>query len=159
MKATKWIVGGGAVLGIVSCFLDWASIELGGASKAVAAEFPTGGMDQGGPIFIFLLALPLIAAVVGIIKRMGRGMGVLALIGGLLTAFMGLVKYADIDRAAAELASVGIGSVSVASGYWLMFGCSVVCTAGGLIALIKPEPKPQLVPTVPQPQHAYPVAQ
>ncbi len=152
MKATKFIVGAGAVLGIAACFMDWAAVELTGLAKEVSGGgFPAGGMDQGGPVFIFLLAMPLIAAAVGLLKRMGRGMGVLALLGGLLATFMGLVKYSDISEAGAKLAEAGMGSVSAAPGYWLMFVASVICTVGGLVALIKPEPKPAVAAPQPAP--------
>jgi hypothetical protein len=144
MKATKWIVGGAALVGISSTFMDWMSIELGGLAKSVADDVPTGGMDNGGPIFIFLLGLPLLAAIIGIAKRFGRGMGVMALIGGLLATFLALVKYADISEAAAQLASAGMGQASVAVGYWVLFVGSTLATLGGLFALIKPEPAPTL---------------
>lgn len=157
MKATKWIVGVGAVMGIAACFMDWATIELTGLAKAVSSgsDFPAAGMDQGGPIFIFLLAMPLIAALVGVLKRMGRGMGVLALIGGSLSSLLALVKYADIADAGAKLAEADMGSVGVAGGYWLLFVGSAIAAMGGLIALIKPEPKP--VAAAPA-QPAYPMA-
>lgn len=154
MKATKFIVGAGAVIGIAACFMDWAAIELTGMAKAVAGDtFPTAGMDQGGPVFIFLLAMPLIAALVGVLKRMGRGMGALAFIGGLLASFMGLVKYADIADAGTKLADANMGAVDAAAGFWLMFMGALIATIGGLIALIKPEPKPQPAPQVTPPAY------
>jgi hypothetical protein len=146
LKATKFIVGAGALLGIVGTFLDWATVELEGPAAGLGAAVPTSGMDNGGPIFIFLLALPLVAAIVGLIKRFGRGMGVLALVGGLLASLLALVKYADISDAGAEIARQSMGSMSVAGGYWVMFvGCSITAI-GGLIALVKPEPKPATPP-------------
>jgi hypothetical protein len=158
VKATKFIVGGAAVVGIGACFLDWASIELGGAAKKMAVEFPTSGMDNGGPVFIFFFALPLIAALVGVLKRMGRGMGVLAAIGGLLAAFLGLVKYADISDAGAKLADAGMGQVAVAPGYWAMFFASLLCLLAGLVALIKPEPKPEKAAPLAPPVYQAPNA-
>lgn len=146
MKATKFIVGAGALLGIVACFLDWASVEFEGAAESVMAAVPRSGMDNGGPIFIFFLAMPLIAAVIGIIKRFGRGMGVLAFIGGLLATFMAMMKWADISEGGAELAKAQMGSMEVAGGFWLLFlGCTLA-TVGGLVALIKPEPKALATP-------------
>jgi hypothetical protein len=135
MKATKWIVGGGALLGIASVFMSWISVD-GKANKLLDA-LPKTGMENGGPVFIVLLSLPLIAAVVGAAKRFGRGMAGLALAGGLLSAFMGLVKYADIESAG-KIAK-GIATVSAAPGYWLFFIGSVVAMVGGIIGLIKPE--------------------
>ncbi len=160
MKATKFIVGAGAVIGIAGCFMDWAAIDLSGiAEKLGSGGMPTAGMDHGGPVVIFFLLMPLIAAAVGIAKRMGRGMGVLALIGGLLSALIGLVKYADIEEAGALLADNGMGTVEVAGGYWVMFAGCTLALVGGLIALIKPEPKPAPPPQMQQPtppayQHA-----
>ena len=121
MKATKWIVGGGAVVGTVGCFMDWATVQASGAAKELLADFPARGMDQGGPIILFFLGMPLLAALVGVIRRMGRGMGALALVGGLISAFFALVKYADIQGAATKMASAGMGNVAVAPGYWLVF--------------------------------------
>ncbi len=136
MKQTKWIVGGGALLGIVSVFLDW--MKLDGTVTGPLAALPKSGMENGGPVFIVLLALPLIAAAVGAAKRFGRGMAVLALLGGLLAAFMALVKYGDITDAA-KLAK-GMATISVAPGYWLLFVGSTVALVGGIVGLIKPEP-------------------
>ena len=145
MKATKWIVGAGAVIGIASTFLDWMSVELtgGGASTSV----PTGGMDHGGVVFITLLCLPLIAAAVGALKRFGRGMATLALVGGLLATLMSMAKYADISEAAALLAEHGLGTASVAGGYWLLFVGAAIPAVGAIVGLLKPEPKLDAAPT------------
>jgi hypothetical protein len=48
MKATKFAVLG-AVLGIVSVFLDWISVS--GKGGAVLDAMPRTGMDNGGPVF------------------------------------------------------------------------------------------------------------
>ena len=141
MKANKFIVGVGALLGIVATFLEWAVVDFDGPAAGLDIAVPTSGMDNGGPIFIFFSAMPLIAALVGVVKRFGRGMGVLALIGGLLATFLALVKYADISDAGAQLADQGMGSVGVAGGFWVLFVGCALAAVGGLLALIKPEPK------------------
>jgi hypothetical protein len=153
MKATKWIVGGGALVGIAGTFMEWMTIELEGLAKDVAgSSMPTSGMDNGGPIFIFFLCLPLCAAIIGILKRFGRGMGGLALAGGILSLLLAMLKYADISSAATLLSEGGMGNAAVAPGYWVLFAGSALAAAGGLIALIKPEPKPQVAPPM---QPAY----
>jgi hypothetical protein len=159
MKATKFIVGTGVVVGIAGCFMDWAAIDLSGIAEGLSTDrMPTAGMDHGGPVILFLLALPLIAALLGLLKRMGRGMGALAFVGGLLAALLAMVKYADIEDAGALLADNGMGSVEVAGGYWVMFAGCTIAMVGGLIALIKPEPKPA-PPAMPQAPAYHPVAQ
>jgi hypothetical protein len=143
MKHLKFIIGGAALLGIIGVFLTWVNIE-GAIPKLLGPDaIPTSGMDNGGPVFIFLLALPLIAAVIGILKRFGRGLAVLALVGGLAATFMGLVKGADIDDAAAELKKLGgAATLSYAPGYWVCFIASCIVLVVSIVALIKPEPKP-----------------
>jgi hypothetical protein len=149
MKASKWIVLAGAGIGIISTFMPWITVESGGAGalgEALLEELPTSGMDNGGPVFIFLLALALVAGIVGAIKRFGRGMGGLALAGGLLSTFMALVKYADIHDAASQLSGLGNATIGTAIGWYLLFFGSLAATMGGIAALIKPEPKLALQP-------------
>mgnify|MGYP000178300774 CR=1 FL=1 len=139
MKATKFAVLGLTIIGMASVFMDW--IAVGGKNAAAFADkMPLSGMDNGGPIFLFFLALPLLAAVIGISKRFGRGMGVLSLIGGLLAVFMGLVKYSDIGSAAQSAKGLDV-SVDAAIGYWLFFVSSCGIFLAGVVALIAPEKK------------------
>ncbi len=128
MKATKFVVGAGAAFGILAVFLDWMSIE--GKAVGLLKELPTSGMSNGGPVFLFLLGFPLLAAAIGAAKRFGRGMATMALLGGLLSAFMALVKYADIQSAGKMAKQLGV-TVSVAPGYWILFLGSVLALAGG----------------------------
>jgi hypothetical protein len=143
MKATKFAVLGATVLGIVSVFLDWISIS--GKGGAVLDAMPRTGMDNGGPVFLFFFVLALIGSGIGVLKRFGRGLSVLTLIGGLLAAFMGLVKYADIESAASEAGKIG-ATVGAAPGYWLFFVCASAIVVLSLINLIKPEKKEAVGP-------------
>ncbi len=150
MKPIKWIVGGAALLGIASTFTNWMTWE--GKLPKLLADLPASGMDHGGPVFIFFLALALIAALIGIIRRFGRGMAVLAMIGGLLSTFVSLLKYGDITEAAGILAKAGVASVSVAAGWYVLFFASAACMLVPIVALIKPEPKPTPATNQPAPQ-------
>lgn len=145
MKATKFAVLGATVLGIVSVFLEWISVS--GKGGAILDAMPRTGMDNGGPIFLFFFVLALIGAGIGAAKRFGRGLSVLSLIGGLLAAFMGLVKYADIENAAREASKIG-ATVDAAMGYWLFFVCSCAIVVLSLVNLIKPEKKETAAPAM-----------
>ena len=140
MKATKFAVLGATVLGIVSVFLDWISVS--GKGGAVLDAMPRTGMDNGGPVFLFFFFLALIGSGIGVLKRFGRGLSVLTMIGGLLAAFMGLVKYADIGSAAREASKIG-ATVDAAMGYWVFFVSSCAIVVLSLVNLIKPEKKEQ----------------
>lgn len=143
MKATKFAVLGATVLGIVSVFLDWISVS--GKGGAVLDAMPRTGMDNGGPVFLFFFVLALIGSGIGALKRFGRGLSVLTLIGGLLAVFMGMVKYADIGNAAQEAGKIG-ATVDAAMGYWLFFACSCAIVVLSLVNLIKPEKKEVAAP-------------
>jgi LPXTG-motif cell wall-anchored protein len=143
MKATKFAVLGATVLGMISVFLDWISVS--GKSGAILDALPRTGMDNGGPVFLFFFILALIGSGIGVLKRYGRGLAVLTLIGGLLSAFMGLVKYADIEAAAKEATKIG-ATVDAGMGYWLFFTCSCAIVVLSIVNLIKPEKKEPAVP-------------
>ncbi|NUP11447.1 MAG: hypothetical protein HOW73_35830 [Polyangiaceae bacterium] len=141
MKSLKFAVLGATVAAMAAVFLDWISVS-GDLPSALEGTLPRSGMDNGGPVYLFLLSFPLIGAGVGALKRYGRGLAGLSFVGALLTVFMGLVKYADIDEAAREAGKIG-ANLGVATGYWLFFlGACAACIAS-LIALIKPEKKPE----------------
>ncbi|MFO0554020.1 MAG: hypothetical protein U0271_36910 [Polyangiaceae bacterium] len=154
MKFTKFAVLGGALTAMIGVFLKW--IQVGGdAPKTLLAELPMTGMDNGGPVFLFFLALSAIGAGVGSLKRFGRGLAGLSFGGSLLTVFMAFVKYADIEEAGHAAKELGV-TVEVASGYWVLFiGASLACLAS-LVALVKPEPK---LAAPPQGLHAVSSAQ
>jgi hypothetical protein len=140
MKAVKLVVGGAAVMGMIGTFLPWIDVGGAGATGKFAAALPRSGMDNGGVLFLVLLAVPLLAALLGLRKGMGRGLGALALVGGLLSLFMALVKYADIQKAGRLAAKVSADlTISAGAGYWLLFAGSLIALLGGLVALIKPE--------------------
>lgn len=141
MKSFKFIVGGAALIGIISVFLKWISID-GKLPKVLAGAMPESGMDNGGPVFIFLLALPLIAAGIGALKRFGRGLSALALVGSLAAAFMAMVKYDDIEKGARAAAKLG-GNVtmSAAPGFWVFLIASTAALLVSLVSLVKPEPQ------------------
>lgn len=142
MRPVKFVVLGAAALASIGVFLDWVSVSAD-APKIIREAMPTSGMENGGPVFLFLLGMPLLAAGIGAAKRFGRGLSVLALIGSALASLFALVKYADIDGAGRQLAKLGGGSagaVSAAPGYWIVFfGATIACLAS-FVTLIKPEP-------------------
>lgn len=142
MKSVKFGVLIATLVASLGVFLDWISVS-GQLPRAIGQGLPTSGMDNGGPIFLFFLAMPLIGAAIGIARRFGRGLAALALVGSLLASFLALIKYADIDEAAQELAKLGgSATVSAAPGYWLVV-CGAFAAAGAsLLAVVKPEPKP-----------------
>ena len=143
MKVNKWIVGVGAAMGIVSVFCKWMSVdkELTGA----LANLPVSGMQNGGAVFLVLLALPAMAATIGALKRFGRGMAVLALIGGLLSSLLAMVKFGDISKAAALGKQLSV-TISVAPALWLLLLGSLAAALGGIVGLIKPERAAQAAP-------------
>lgn len=143
MKPVKFVVLGAALLASIGVFLDWIAVT-GDVPALIRDAMPKSGMENGGPVFLFFLAMPLVAAGIGAAKRFGRGLSVLAIIGSALASLLALVKWADIESAGDELSKLGgSGSVGVAPGYWLVFfGAFVACLAS-FVTLIKPEPKLQ----------------
>ncbi len=142
MKATKFAVLGLTILTMAAVFADWISVN-GKNASALLQKIPRTGMENGGPIFLFFLSLPLLAAVIGMARRFGRGMATLALVGAALSLFMALVKYNDIEAAA--LSAEGLGaSVEAAGGFWLFFVASLAIFFTALVGLILPEKKPAL---------------
>ncbi len=141
MKPVKFVVLGSAALASVGVFLDWISVS-GDVPRLVKDALPRSGMENGGPVFLFFLAMPLLAAAIGAAKRFGRGLGLLARAGAALATLLALVKYADIDGAAAELSKLGgSGTVGVAPGYWLVFCGALFASLASFVTLVKPEPK------------------
>lgn len=143
MKSVKFAVLGATLLAMVAVFLPWISVS--GDAGLLSSSMPRTGMDNGGPVFLFLLMMPLVGAAVGAAKRFGRGLAALSFIGGLLTVFMGLVKYADIDAAAVEAKQIDV-VVSAAAGYWVFFLAAAAVCVTSLAGLIKPEKKPAAAP-------------
>ncbi|NUO48437.1 MAG: hypothetical protein HOV80_06240 [Polyangiaceae bacterium] len=143
MKPVKFVVLGAAALASIGVFLDWIAVT-GDVPALIRDAMPKSGMENGGPIFLFFLAMPLLAAGIGAAKRFGRGLSVLAIIGSALASLLALVKWADIESAGDELAKLGGGgSVGVAPGYWLVFFGATIALFASFVTLIKPEPKLQ----------------
>lgn len=139
MKPVKFIVLGAAALASIGVFLDWISVN-GDVPALVRDTMPKSGMENGGPIFLFFLAMPLLAAGIGAAKRFGRGLSVLAIIGSALASLLALVKYADIDEAGRELAKLGSsGTLGAAPGYWLVFTGALIACLASFVTLVKPE--------------------
>jgi hypothetical protein len=145
MKSLKYVVGGSALVGIASLFLKWVAID-GNPPAIVAGALPTTGMGNGGPVFLVLLALPIVAAGIGAARRFGRGLSVMALLGALGAWLLAMVKLADISHAGDELAKLGVGvgsfSLSAAGGYYVFLFATSVVVLGSIVGLVKPEPKP-----------------
>ncbi len=139
MKPVKFVVLGSAVLASIGVFLDWISVSSD-VPAIIREGLPKNGMENGGPLFLFFLAMPLLAAGIGAAKRFGRGLSVLAIIGSALASFLALAKWADIDDAAIELSKLGAGgTVGVAPGYWLVFCGALVACLASFVTLVKPE--------------------
>jgi hypothetical protein len=148
MKPIKFVVLGSALLASIGVFLDWISVSAD-APKLLRESLPASGMENGGPIFLFFLGMPLLAAGIGAAKRFGRGLSVLAIIGSALATLLALVKYADIDEAGRELAKIaGSSAVSAAPGYWMVFTGSLVACLAAFVTLIKPERAPTPAPAI-----------
>jgi hypothetical protein len=144
MKSLKYIVGGSALVGIVSLFLKWVAID-GNAPAIIAGALPTTGMGNGGPIFLVMLALPIAAAAIGAAKRFGRGLSVMALLGALGAWLLAMVKLSDISHAGDELSKLGMGgdfTLSAAGGYYVFLLATSIVVLGSIAGLVKPEPKP-----------------
>jgi hypothetical protein len=138
--------GGSALVGIVSLFLKWVAID-GKPPAIIADALPTTGMGNGGPIFLIMLLLPIVAAAIGAAKRFGRGFAVMALVGALGAWLLAMVKLSDISHAGDELSKLGMGdggdfSVSAASGYYVFLFATSIAALGSIVGLVKPEPKP-----------------
>lgn len=139
MKPVKMVVLGASLLAVVGVFLEWVSVS-GSLPKVLASTLPRSGMDNGGPIFLFLLAMPLLAAGIGLKRPFGRGFAGLSLFGALGATFFALVKYSDIEEAGREVAKVAKGvSVSAGFGYWIFFVGAAVAMVASVAGLIKPE--------------------
>lgn len=151
MKSAKFAVLGSTLLAVIAVFLPWISVS--GDAGLFGSALPRSGMDNGGPVFLFFLMMPLVGAGIGALKRYGRGLAALSFVGGLLTVFMALVKYADIDGAAGEAKQLDV-VVSAAAGYWVFFVAASAICAASLAALIRPEKKPAPAPMA---HHAFPM--
>jgi hypothetical protein len=144
MKNIKYVVGGSALLGIISLFLKWVSIDgsLGGALGSLVDALPTSGMGNGGPVFLFLLALPLVAAAVGAARRFGRGLSITALLGAVGAWLLAMVKLSDISHAGETLSQLG-GQIttSAAGGFYAFLLATTVAVLASFAGIVKPEPK------------------
>jgi hypothetical protein len=138
MKQVKFAVLGSSLLATVAVFLEW--VHVSGELPAILGALPRTGMENGGPIFLVLLAMPLAGAGIGAAKRFGRGLAGLSLFGALCASFLGLVKYADIEAAGREVGKLGAKlEVTAGVGYWLFLVGAVVALLASVVGLIKPE--------------------
>lgn len=148
MKPVKFIVLASTLVSILGVLaFDWISVT--GSLPKLLSDLPRTGMDNGGAIFLFFLAMPLIGAGIGAAKRFGRGLALLSMFGSFVASFFSLVKYSDIDQAARTAKSLGV-TLGVGMGYWIFFAGASVAFLASLVALIKPEPKPAVAPQAPQ---------
>jgi hypothetical protein len=141
MQKLKFVAALAAIAGISGCFMQWLRIDLGqGAALLSGIKMPVAGMDNGGPVFLFLFGVVLVCAGVGIGRRFGRGLAAGTLAGALGVTFFALVKYADIGQAGSSIRDLGQGaSVSIALGYWVVLAAGVLALLVALAALIRPE--------------------
>jgi hypothetical protein len=154
MKATKFIVLVGGILGILAFFLPLVSVTRGGHTGTVSAFQVMKGLDQVSTevdrgaatemdranakdgvgaikgIVMAIFAPAVLLALIGGLgvarKRFGRGAGTLVLLLGLIGLAIG-----GILKSAAE-GDAGIGLTLL-----LVTGVSGV--VGGILALVKPE--------------------
>lgn len=146
MKASKFIVLLGGVIGIVAFFLPFLEFAHQGARVTPSAmQFVTGGISAAGAesvnrviqdmriIVLVSFAPAVMCALFGLIGALkgsfGRGLGAGSLLFGLLTFAVWFV----LNTAAADAGAVaGIGM-------WLLMVSGAAATIGGLIAVIKPD--------------------
>jgi hypothetical protein len=141
MKPIKLFVLGSSLLATLAVFSDWVKME-GDLPPIIKTAMPTSGMQNGGPLFMCLLALPLIAAGVGALKRFGRGLAVTSFVGAFLASLLGLAKYSDFSAATSEIAKLGAtGTIGAATGYWIFLLFCFFTTAASLVGIVRPEPK------------------
>ena len=152
MKSIKFGVLGATIVAMGAVFMNWISVSEG-VPKTVTEALPMTGMDNGGPVFLFLLGMPLLGAGIGALKRFGRGLAALSFVGSLLAVFLGLVKWVDIDDAAQELSAIG-ATIGGGSGYSIFFLAASAACLASFVGLIKPEKKPELAPVGGRPAHA-----
>ena len=146
MKASKFLVLLGGVIGIVAFFLPFLEfVHQGGTVAPSAMQFVTGGISAKGAetvnrvvqdmriIVLVSFAPAVMCALFGLIGMLkgsfARGLGAGALLFGLLTFGVWFV----LNTAAADAgARAGIGM-------WLLMVAGAAGAIGGLIALIKPD--------------------
>jgi len=108
----------------------------------LADAVPATGMGNGGPVFIVLLLLPISAAGIGAMKRFGRGLSAMALVGALGAWLLAMVKLSDISSGGEVLSQLGAKvTMSAAGGYYVFLFATTVVTLASIVGLIKPEPK------------------
>ncbi|MBI5490725.1 MAG: hypothetical protein HY905_25550 [Deltaproteobacteria bacterium] len=179
MKYTKFAVIGAGVLGLIAFFMPLIHVKSGGfegkasafdvikglsaaedaahegqrvaagLGEADAADL-AGGLKEGANTAKWIMYIPFVPCAffvlfgaLGLLRRYGRLLGVGTLIFGLI----GLGIWALLRAAAKE---TGVED-SLGSGVTMLMVSYVLATLGGLVALIKPEPKKAAAPAAPAP--------
>ena len=158
MKASKFIVLVGGVLGILAFFLPLVSVERQGAKASVSAFDLIKGLDQVEAavddgvsrrelsVATSASAKKDIGAMKGIVMAIFAPALLLALIGGAGVARKRFGRVAGTFALLAGLVGLGIAAILKGAaegdggiGLTLLLGTGVAGLVGGLIALVKPE--------------------
>jgi len=171
MKATKFIILVGGLLGLLAFFLPLVSVERGGHSASVSAFQVMKGLDavevsvdQGAAsreidVATSASAKQDIGAMKGIVMAIFAPAALLALLGGLGVKRRRFGRVAATFSLLGGIAGLGIASILKSAaggdggiGLTLLMVTGVAGIIGGLIALVKPErlaqPKTQAVPNL-----------
>jgi hypothetical protein len=158
MKATKFIILAGGIIGLLSFFLPLLSMQRGGASATVSAFQIVKGIDsvsvavgdasarQVVDVATSASAQQDLGALKGIVMAVFAPAALLALLGGLGVLRRRFGRVAGTFSLLAGLAGLGIASVlkgaaegdaGIAMTFLLLTGATGII--GGVLALAKPE--------------------
>lgn len=158
MKASKFIVLVGGILGILAFFLPLVSVERGGAKASVSAFQVIKGLDQvevavdegaargAYNVETSASAKEGIGAMKGIVMAIFAPALLLSLLGGAGVARKRFGRVAGTFSLLAGLVGLGIGAILKSAaegdggiGLTLLLVTGIAGVIGGLIALVKPE--------------------
>jgi hypothetical protein len=167
MKATKFIILVGGLLGILSFFLPLVSVERAGGKASVSAFQIIKGLDsvevavdKAGArreidVATSASAKKDVGAMKGIVLAIFAPAALLALMGGLGVARKRFGRGAGAFSLVLGLVGLGIGMIlkgaaegDAGIGLTFLILTGITGVVGGLIALIKPERAQQVMPAM-----------